>query len=132
MVSDEYAVLVLALEDRVVFEGVSWEEALQAHYAGGPYPGPPPGSPGSGGSWETSALRWIATLTTPNGERELEIAVPTAVAPPPAMITSVLNVVAADRWTVHHVAEDRTMEGDQIRLVAVRYLLRRSRSAGRP
>jgi hypothetical protein len=45
--------------------------------------------------------------------------------PPSALVTRALNAVATDGWTVHHVAEDRTMEGDAVALVAVRYLLRR-------
>jgi hypothetical protein len=40
-------------------------------------------------------------------------------------VTLTLNAIAADGWTVHHVAEDRAMHGDEVTLVSVRYLLRR-------
>jgi hypothetical protein len=35
-------------------------------------------------------------------------------------------MLATDGWTVHHVAEDRTSEGEPPGLVSVRYLMRRN------
>lgn len=78
-----------------------------------------------------SGRAWTAALTEPAGERRFGFAVAGPIDPPPAFVTETLNAVAADGWSVHHVAEDREMDGDEVRLVAVRYLLRRESDAGR-
>ncbi len=70
---------------------------------------------------------WTATLTMPSLEREFGFAPAGSIEPPSLFVAQTLNAVAADGWTVHHVAEDRAMEGDEVKLVAVRYLLRRAR-----
>ncbi len=73
---------------------------------------------------------WTARLTTQGASESLRgSAFPEAVAPPPSFVTETLNAVAADGWTVHHVAEDRATVDDDVCLVSVRYLLRRARPA---
>jgi hypothetical protein len=93
------------------------------------HPGPQPQPPD-----EADLLRnfhvdlrecWVATLTTAAVSRkELAIATTEPVEPPPSFVTLALNLVATEGWVVHHVAEDRAMRGDEVRLVSVRYLLR--------
>lgn len=69
---------------------------------------------------------WSATLTTSClSNHEVLVVAVESIDPPPAFVTHALNLVAADGWTVHHVAEDREMDEDEVRLVMVRYLLRR-------
>lgn len=90
-------------------------------------------SPADEGQAGVGSRCWTATLTaTGADERDMGFAPSRGVDPPALFVVATLNAVAAEGWTVHHVAEDRAMHGQDVRLVSVRYLLRRDASAGDP
>jgi hypothetical protein len=147
---DEYAILVLEAAKRPAVRQrdgslrwisdpdldvgyASYEDAIEAHYRGdAPYPGPPGAFRGTasrqdsdGGHVERRSC-WSATLTTRRAtDVEMAVTAASRIEPPPAFVAATLNAVATEGWTVHHVGEDRAVEGDKVRLVSVRYLLRR-------
>lgn len=69
---------------------------------------------------------WTARLTTVDTALLVGTVLPDGIAPPPRFVTDSCNAAAAAGWSVHHVAEDRVMAHDEVQLVAVRYLLRRT------